>query len=108
MWQKIVDIAKQVFTLTGDAKKSKEDIKALQEENKELRRELNEQRMRFEAVARFSDRMVYELQRTKETAESDKKLLRVEMELLLLRSGRVLSPAASAPPTDNPQEEAQG
>jgi chromosome segregation ATPase len=93
VWQKIVEIAKQVFSLTSDTKKLKEDIKALQEENKELRRELNEQRLKFEAVARFSDRMVYELQRTKESAEADKRLLRVEMENLLLRSGRVLPPA---------------
>ena len=93
MWQKIADIAKQVFTLTSDAKKAKEDIKALQEENKELRRELNEQRLKFETVTRFSDRIVYELQRTRESAEADKKMLRLEMENLLLRSGRVLPPA---------------
>ena len=106
MWQKVVDIAKQVFTLTGDAKKAKEDIKALQEDNKELRREnaelrqeVNEQRVRFVEVTRYTERMMYEMQRTRESAEADKRLLRVEMELLLLRSGRVL------PPAENPQED---
>jgi len=108
VWQKIVEIAKQIVSLTSDAKKSKEDIKALQEENKELRREnaelrqeVNEQRVRFVEVTRYTERMMYELQRTRDNAEADKRLLRVEMENLLLRSGRVLPPAETAPDEPN-------
>lgn len=99
MWQKILDLARQVVTLTSDTKKNKEDVKALQEENKELRREnadlrqeMNEQRLQFREMTRFSERVVFELQRTRESAETDKKILRLEMENLLLRHGRTLPP----------------
>src|SRR5437868_5987535 len=100
VWQKIFDFARQVFTLTGDTKKNKEDIKALQEENKELhrenadlRQEMNEQRLQFAEMTRFAERVVYELQRTREKTEADKKMLRMEMEILLLRQGHGLPPA---------------
>ena len=99
MLQKLLDLGRQVFMLTSDTKKNKEDIKALQEENKdlrhenaELRQEINQQRLQFAELTRFSERMVYELQRTREASEADKKILRLEMENLLLRSGRSLSP----------------
>jgi hypothetical protein len=36
MWQKLLDFARQVFSLTNDTKRNKEDIKAVQEENKDL------------------------------------------------------------------------
>lgn len=99
MWKPLLDFAKQLFTLANDTKKSKEDIKALQEENKELRRdnadlreEMNEQRLQFAEMTRFAERIVHELQRTRENAEADKKLLRLEMENLILRYGRGLPP----------------
>jgi regulator of replication initiation timing len=112
VWQRILDFARQVFTLTGDTQKNKENIKALQEENKELRREnadlrqeMNEQRLQFAEVARFCERVVFELQRTRESAEADRKLLRLEMENLLLRSGYGIP---SAEPGAKPQEPREG
>ena len=87
MWQQIFDFAKQLFTLTRDLQETKEDIKALREENKELRREMNEQRLQYVEMTRFAERIVYELQRTQASADADKRLLRLEMENLLLRHG---------------------
>jgi hypothetical protein len=64
---------------------------------------MNQQRLQFAELTRFSERMVYELQRTRESSETDKKLLRLEMEVLLLRSGRSLP---SAEPEDHPEQSA--
>lgn len=54
---------------------------------------MNEQRLHYAEMTRFAERVVYELQRTQASAEADKKMLRPEMENLLLRHGRGLPPA---------------
>ncbi len=105
MFQQIVAYVKQLFTLTRDMQQTKEEVKALHEENKALRQEMNEQRLQYAEMTRFAERVVYELQRTQASAESDKKLLRLEMENLLLRHARGLPPAQPEDKANGSKEE---
>jgi hypothetical protein len=107
VWEQILTAAKQLFSLTRDAKQNKEDIKALRDEDKEARREnaelrqaMNEQQLKFAEMTRFAERVIYELQRTRESAEADKKMLRLEMENSLLRAERRLPPGDSQDKTE--------
>lgn len=80
MWQQILTAIKQVLSLTRDMQQNKEDIKALRESDRESRRKdaelqqaMNEQQLRFTEMSRFAERVIFELQRTREGAEADKK-----------------------------------
>lgn len=97
MWQQILTAVKQVLSLTRDTQQNKDDIKALRESDKEsqrrdveLQQAMNEQQLGMTQMTHFAERVIYELQRTRETAEADKKMLRLEMENSLLRAERRL------------------
>ena len=98
LWQDVVRYVRQLLSLTRELQQAKEDIRSLREENKELRQRLNQHGAQFGDMALFAERVVSELQRTQERSETDKRLLRLEMENLVLRYVRGL-------PAELPQPE---
>jgi hypothetical protein len=86
MLKPLLDFARQVVSLTRDTQQNKADIQELRQELKEVREELRE----FSAVLQ---RFVFEVQRQREADAYERKLLRLEVENTLLRSGRLLPPS---------------
>ena len=100
MLKPVVDTTKQLLSLNRDVQQTKEDVKALKQENKELwqenvslRQEMNQQRLEFAELTRVVERLLFEVQRTRENAETEKRILRLDMENLVLRHERGLPPA---------------
>jgi hypothetical protein len=86
MLKQLLDFARQVVSLTRDTQQNKKDVQELRQELKEVRQELRE----FSAVLQ---RLVFEVQRQREADAYGRKLLRLEVENTLLRSGRQLPPS---------------
>lgn len=100
MLKPVLDFGKQLLSLARDVQQSKEDIKQLNQEAKEIRKELadlrqemNQTRLEFAELTRVVERLAFESQRTREKTDAEARLLRLEMENLMLRYGRGLPPA---------------
>ena len=108
MLKPILDFGKQVANLTRDTQQNKEDIKTLRQEVKDvrqenavLRQEMNQIRLEFGALTRTVERMMFEVKQTQQQSENAQRVMRLEMEVAILRYGRGL-PAPDRPPEENP------
>ena len=80
MLKPVVDFTRQLLSVTRDVQQLKEEVKALRQELKEmrqddtqLRQDMNQQRLEFAELTRMVERLVYEVQGTRENAEAEKK-----------------------------------
>lgn len=89
MWKNIVDYSTRLVSVVQKQKKHEEDIKTLTSEVKKIREE-------FRDLTRVVERLAYEIQRDRDKAEADKRILLLEIENRFLRGERSLPPAPPA------------
>jgi len=86
MWKQIIEFSQKLFSLMGRVQK-------LEEDNKELRQELKELNQKVDRLTDIVQRLAYELQRDRENAASERKILLLEIENRFLRFERGLPPS---------------
>ena len=106
MLKTAIDFGKQILALTRDTQQNKEDVKSLRQEfqdlrrensqlrqeNVELRQEFHQMRLDFAALTHIVEVLRLELHYTKDSADSERKNTRNELELELLRFKTSLPP----------------
>ena len=85
MWNKLLDYGKQIFALTRDALKCKQDIGELRDDFKALSQKVDR-------LAEVVQRLAFEFQRDRENAAKDREIQRLRLENILLRFERGLPP----------------
>jgi hypothetical protein len=93
MWKTLLTIVKQLFAVTKETQQNKADINALRERLKSKEEEDKELRQEFRRMTEIMQRVLFEMERDRELSERDRENLRLQLENMLLRSGRYLPPA---------------
>ena len=90
MWKQIGEAARKLFSLSQRMEK-------LEESDEHVQEVLKEHDQRISRLTELVHHLAYELQRDRENHASERRLLLLEIENLLLRAGRKLPPQ---PPSD--------
>jgi chromosome segregation ATPase len=93
MWKEVIEYTKQLLTLTRTVQKNKEDIEKLSSEVKELRQEVSTLRQEFINLVRVVERLVYDIQRDRDKADADRRILLLEIENAFSASSAASRPA---------------
>jgi predicted RNase H-like nuclease (RuvC/YqgF family) len=99
MWQKLIDLAKQLLSITEKQQKHEEDIKEIRLEIKELRQDYNRLREEAGQLTHIVERLAFELRKDRESADREREIQQLRLENILLRFDRGL------PPGNSPGEE---
>jgi uncharacterized protein YoxC len=89
MWKQIADLMAQVFTFARDIQQNKADIR-------EVREELKATQQEFRQLALVVERLMYEVRRSTDRAESDREKMALQVENTLLKFERRLPPTNPA------------
>jgi len=104
MWKQVLETLWQSLRLAEDLQQNRQDIKALEKRLLDFaaatERELYELRRANERLVYEVQRLTDELKRQREHEESERRILKLELENYLLRQGRSLPPAKPQPPTE--------
>ena len=98
MWKQVLEIGKQLVALMRDVQQTKDALKELQQERKEDRQEIKELNEKVDRLTEIVQRMAFELQRQRDKSDTDHKMLLLEVENTILRSGRGLPVGEKSPP----------
>lgn len=94
MWKRFLETLWQAFQLAEDTRQNKKDVKALEENILDLaaasERKFHESQLANERLVHEVQRLNDELRRLRESEESERKILRLELENYLLRQQRGL------------------
>ena len=93
MLNQILEIIKQVIALTRDVQQCKDSIKELRQARADDRAEIKELNDKVRDLSGIVQCMAFDLQRQRENAETDRRMLLLEVENVVLRAARPLSPA---------------
>ena len=93
MLQKVIDFGKQLFAVMQKLQKHEED-------NKEMRRDINQLRQEMNELTRIVERLAFEIQKDRENTARDREIQRLRLENILLRFERGLPPG-SKPESEN-------
>jgi predicted transcriptional regulator len=100
VWKQLFEMMRQVFTLTETMSRQQTALKELQQEVRELSRAVDEDIRRLQSAV---ERLAAELTRVREREESERKILKLELENHLLRMERGLPPTNPEPLEDQPK-----
>lgn len=95
MWERLFEFMRQVLTLTENQRRQEDEIHELQQQLRDLSQTNTEE---IRALRSLVERLAAELRHTQEREESERKILKLELENHLLRQGRGLPPAKPEPP----------
>lgn len=101
MWKQLFEFMRQVFTLTETANRQQSALKELQQETRELSQTVDEDIRRLQSAV---ERLAAEINRLQEREESERRILKLEMENRLLRMERGLPPASAEPKEESPKK----
>jgi|SRR5579862_7437292 len=101
MLKDLIEIGKQVFALAREIRQGKTEAKDLRERQNKQDEEIKELRQELRRVVELMQRFAHEHQRQSDKSEADRKMLLMEMEIMILRYTRGL------PPPDKPTDEEQ-
>lgn len=93
-WKQILEMAQTLLRIMDDLKQTRADIKEIRQEVQEM----------SEAI----QRLAFELKRTQEREEAERRILKLELENQLLRAERGLPSAKSKPLAESKIEMPQG
>lgn len=102
MLKDILEIGKQVFAVAREMRQNKSDSKELRERQDKQEEELKEVRQELRRMTEIMQRFAYEYQHQNEKSETERRLLLLEVENMLLRQGRSL-PSPEKPYDDQSQ-----
>jgi len=94
MWKQLYELVRQVFTLTESTRRNQAALNELQKEVRDLSRTVDEDIRRLQNAV---ERLAHEVQRLSEHEESERRILKLELENQLLRAKRGLPPAKPEP-----------
>jgi len=93
VWKHLFEFIRQAFTLTEAVSRHDKAIEALEHELGDLAQATYEEIQRLHGAI---ERLATEIQRSQEREESERRILKLELENRLLRSERGLPPESSA------------
>jgi chromosome segregation ATPase len=99
MWAKVVEYGKQLVSVVQKLQKHEEDIKEVRQELREVRQDVNRLREEFRDLARVVERLAYTMQRDRDRAEAEQRIMLLEIENRFLRHERRL-PTGERPEAD--------
>ena len=93
--KQIFEIASRLFAVTKDVQQSKSDIEKLEQENKDLRREMAEIAQELRDSTRGFERLAYEIRRVSDNETQERKLMALQLENEFLKFERRLPQSKS-------------
>ncbi|MBX3280811.1 MAG: hypothetical protein KF868_22665 [Acidobacteria bacterium] len=97
MIKQLFEIMRQVFLLTETLSRQQSALKELQQEVRDLSQTVNEDIRRLQSTV---ERLAAEIRHQHEREESERRILKLELENRLLQMERGLPAARSEPPAD--------
>lgn len=94
MWKQLFEFMRQVFTLTEAVSRQQAALHELQKEVRDLSRTVDEDIRRLHSAI---ERLAAELRHQQEHEDSERRILKLELENRLLQMERGLPPAKTAP-----------
>ena len=101
MWDKIWSYITQVVSVNRRLDDAEEDIVQHSEELKELQQEDKDLGAKMNHLAKALQRVAFEHERDRENAESEREMQRLRLEVLLLQAGNRLPPGHTPPNSEN-------
>ncbi len=109
MWERLFEFMRQVLTLTENQRRQEDEIHELQRQLNDLSQTSAEE---IRILRSQMERLASELQHTREREDSERRILKLEMENYLLRQERGLPPAKPETPADpeanNQKDDSEG
>ncbi len=102
MWKQLFEFMRQVFTLTETASRQQSALHELQTEVRDLSRTVDEDVRRLQSAV---ERLAAELRHQQEHEESERRILKLELENRLLRMERGLPPAKTQAQKGTPDKD---
>jgi predicted RNase H-like nuclease (RuvC/YqgF family) len=102
VWKQLFEFMRQVFTLTETASRQQSALNELQKEVRDLSRTIDEDIRRLQSAV---ERLAAELHHQQEHEESERRILKLELENRLLRMERGLPPAQTEAQEEMPEKD---
>ena len=101
MWDKLWGYIKQVISVGRRLDDVEEDITEFREKRQEDRQEDRDRDDKIDVIASVLQRVVFDIERDREKAESEREMQRLRLENLLLQAGNRLPPGHTPPNSEN-------
>ncbi len=93
MLKDIIEIGKQIFGLAREIGQNKKEFKQLHDRLNQHDKDIEELQEELRRITEMLQRLAYEYQRQNDRSESERKMLLLEVENMILRYQRGLPPA---------------
>ena len=94
MWQKLIELGKQILSLVQMQQRHEEKVKQVRQDIKTLQQDFNHLRQELNDLTRVVERLASETRMNRETGERDREIQRLRLENILLRFDRGLPPGS--------------